>query len=130
MRSDGWMERIWRVTGSIPAGRVASYGQIAQLAGHPRGARLTARALAVVPAGRDLPWHRVLRNDGTIALAAGSHAAREQVRRLRRERVAVVDGRVDMAVFRWRPDLDELLWGPVLCPGVRGTRDRSPERRR
>ena len=97
---------------AIPAGRVASYGQIAELAGYKNGARLVGRALRLAPDGIDLPWHRVLNARGRISIpvAHGSHT--EQVQRLSCELVRIVGDRVDMSRYRWQPDLDELVWGP------------------
>lgn len=105
--------RIRRVVASIPAGCVATYGQVADLAGLGRGARQVGRVLAALPEGTDLPWQRVIAATGRLALPAGSPAFRTQVRLLRAEGVAVRRGRVDLARHGWRPDLDELLWGPA-----------------
>lgn len=107
------MQAIWRVIAAIPPGRVASYGQIAALAGLPRGARQVARALRQAPAELGLPWHRVLAVNGRIAIPASSAGHRTQIRRLRAEGVVMNDGRVNMRVYRWAPRLDELLWGPL-----------------
>jgi methylated-DNA-protein-cysteine methyltransferase-like protein len=107
------MREIWRVIAAIPPGRVASYGQIAALAGLPRGARQVARALRHAPAELDLPWHRVLAVNGRIAIPASSSGHRTQIRRLRAEGVVVNAGRVNMRAYRWAPRLDELLWGPL-----------------
>jgi methylated-DNA-protein-cysteine methyltransferase-like protein len=104
--------RIRETIASIPAGTVASYGQVAELAGVPRGARQVGYALRNLPAGHALPWHRVLRSSGQIALPADSPGYRTQRDRLRAEGVTVKSGRVDMRRFRWQPDIDELLWGP------------------
>ena len=52
-------ERIWQVVAMIPNGQVASYGQIAALAGMPRHARLVGRTMRELPKGSKLPWHRV-----------------------------------------------------------------------
>lgn len=106
------LERIYATIRDIPAGTVASYGQIAEIAGIPRGARQVGRALRILPAGHDVPWHRVLQSSGRVAFAAGSRGFRRQCRRLRDEGVEVRKGRVDMRRFRWQPDLDELLWKP------------------
>ena len=65
----------------IPAGEVVSYGELARRAGLPGRARQAARALAQ-GALNDLPWWRVLRADGRIALPATSSLAEEQKRRL------------------------------------------------
>ena len=96
----------------IPPGAVASYGQIAEIAGIPRGARQVGYALKHLPTGSDVPWHRVVTASGRIAFAAGSRAYREQRKRLIMEGVAISSGRVDMQRYRWQPDLDELLWKP------------------
>jgi methylated-DNA-protein-cysteine methyltransferase-like protein len=105
-------ERIWEAIGDIPHGKVASYGQIAAIAGIPRGARQTAFALRQLPRGHTLPWHRVITSAGRIAFATGTRPYREQVKRLKMEGVTVRKGRVDMRIYRWQPDLDELLWKP------------------
>lgn len=103
--------RIYAAVAAIPVGRVASYGAIAARAGLPGRARLVGRALGETPGDLELPWHRVLRADGRIALPAGSRGFREQCRRLRAEGVAVRAGRVGMASFGLHPDLDRTLWG-------------------
>lgn len=102
---------ILRTIAAIPAGRVASYGEIAARAGLPKRARLVGRVLGETPAGV-VPWYRVLRSDGRIAFPPGSRGFREQVRRLAAEGVLVKNGRVDLAVHGWERNLDDLLWGP------------------
>ena len=106
------MHRIWDTIRDIPKGTVASYGQIAEIAGIPRGARQVGYALRHLPDGYDVPWHRVLQVSGNIAFEKDSSAYQEQSKRLMMEDVAVISGRVDMLKYRWRPDLDELLWKP------------------
>lgn len=112
MDGNAVVESIWRVVGTIPAGRVSTYGEVARLAGLPRGARQVGRALGKAPAALRLPWHRVIAAGGRIALAKGSAAYRTQVSRLRAEGIAVTNGRVRLPECRWLPDLDELIWGP------------------
>ena len=104
--------RIWSTIEDIPEGSVASYGQIAEVAGIPRGARQVGYALRHSPAGRDLPWHRVITASGRIAFPPGTAQFNEQSKRLIMEGVAVRNGKIDMKKFRWRPDLDQLLWKP------------------
>lgn len=104
--------RIRATIRDIPRGAVASYGQIAEIAGIPRGARQVGYALRHLPAGQDVPWHRVVTASGRIAFAEASDGWRRQTKRLREEGVTVTRGRVDMARYRWQPDLDELLWKP------------------
>lgn len=107
------MRRIRETICDIPRGCVASYGQIAEIAGIPRGARQVGHALKQLPDGHDVPWHRVIRASGRIAFEKGSRYFEEQARRLAREGVAVNSGRVDMKKYRWQPELDELLWKPT-----------------
>jgi methylated-DNA-protein-cysteine methyltransferase-like protein len=100
---------ILQVVAAIPRGRVASYGQIARLAGLPRGARRVGAILRAAPEDLGVPWHRVLSAAGRIALPGGSASAREQRRRLRAEGVVFVRGRVDLARYGWRPSSDSPL---------------------
>lgn len=106
------MRRIWETIADIPPGRVASYGQVAEIAGIPRGARQVGYALRHSPAGLELPWHRVITASGKSAFDRDSRAFRRQRDRLADEGVPMMNGRVDMGTYRWQPDLDELLWKP------------------
>ncbi len=85
------------------------YGEVAAKAGLPGRARLVARLLGGND-DPDLPWHRVLRSDGRIAMPEGSRGWREQSQRLRAEGVVVENGRVK----RSKParTMDEAIWGP------------------
>ncbi len=85
---------------SIPQGTVATYGQIAELAGLPRHARYVGYILRNTMASEDLPWHRVVRADGRIA---ERFSATEQITKLRREAVNVSNGRVNLRRFQWQP---------------------------
>jgi alkylated DNA nucleotide flippase Atl1 len=89
-------ERIRSVVTTIPAGRVASYGDVAAVAGASTP-RLVGRVLA--EDGGDLPWHRVLRADGTPA----PHLVHRQLELLRAEGVLAEGRRVDLTRYRWRP---------------------------
>ena len=101
--------RILAAIRAIPRGQVAGYGHIAQRAGLPGRARLVARILSQNDDPR-LPWHRVLRSDGRIAMPEGSRGYREQCQRLRSEGVVVENGRVrGLAAVK---TLDEAIWGP------------------
>ena len=106
------LKRIWATIGDIPRGKVANYGQIAEIAGIRRGARQVGFALRRLPEGSDVPWHRVLQSSGHIAFPEGSDGFNEQKKRLMIEGVTVSRGKVDMRKYRWQPDLDELLWKP------------------
>lgn len=103
--------RIYAAIAAIPAGRVASYGAIAARAGLPRRARMVGTALRQSPDDMDLPWHRVLHADGSIALPRDSAGFREQCQRLRAEGVEVRNGRVPMSAFGLHHDTDRAIWG-------------------
>ena len=94
-------ERIWQVVGSIPKGTVATYGQVAELASLPRGARQVGRVLKSLPADTRLPWHRVVNAQGRVSLPGD--AGRRQRCRLRSEGIEMLNGRVSLARFRWVP---------------------------
>jgi len=114
MADQGLYKRVWSKVALIPPGQVASYGQIAELAGIARGARMIGRALGRAPRELNLPWHRVLNAKGQISLPPGSRSATRQKELLQEEGVILRSGKVDMSRYQWEPSLDELLWGPPL----------------
>ncbi len=88
---------VYRVVAAIPAGYVASYGQIAMLAGHPRRARMVGRAMKYAP--EELPCHRVVASDGRLVPGWA-----QQRQLLQAEGVGFrPGGKVDMKKYRWRP---------------------------
>ena len=101
-------ERFYRVVRRIPRGRVATYGQVAALAGAPRGARLAGYALSALRNTRnDVPWQRVLGARGAgragVSLRDPMGAA-VQRDLLEREGVGFdARGRIDLARFGWAP---------------------------
>jgi len=84
---------------------VATYGQVARLAGMPGQARLVGYALAILPDQSRLPWHRVVNAKGEIsARSDGGHMEVIQRLLLQRERVRFgPHDRIRLAVYRWRP---------------------------
>lgn len=106
----GHYEKIWKTVCMIPAGKVACYGQIADLAGLPGRARLVGKSLGFVPEKLDVPWYRVLRSSGQIAFPQGSEQAARQTGMLQEEGVVVFNNRVKLKEFQWQPDLAEMLF--------------------
>lgn len=106
------LRRIWETIQDIPKGSVANYGQIAEIAGIPRGARQVGYALRHSPKNLRLPWHRVITSSGKSAFDPNSEAFKTQQMRLAAEGVPIINGKVDMQKYRWEPGLDELLWKP------------------
>jgi methylated-DNA-protein-cysteine methyltransferase related protein len=91
---------------AIPRGKVATYGQVAHLAGKPWGARQVAWILHSQSEKYNLPWQRVIGADGRISLPPG-RGLEEQRRLLRAEGVEVSrSGRIDLGKFRWLAEDD------------------------
>lgn len=103
-------ERIYAVVRLIPPGQVATYGQIAAIAGDCT-ARMVGYALASLPAGSDVPWQRVINAQGKISLRADSTENARQRELLEAEGVKFDrQGRVNLRRDRWPgPQLDWLL---------------------
>jgi methylated-DNA-protein-cysteine methyltransferase related protein len=102
--TQGRWERVYTVVRRIPAGHVATYGQIAQLAGLGCNARQVGYALHVLPNRSLVPWHRVINARGEISL--GPLAGSDVTQRLRLEREGVhfdAGGRTDLSLFGWKP---------------------------
>lgn len=102
-------QKIWLTVLTIPKGKVASYGQVADLAGLPGRARYVGRAMAYAPKNMKVPWYRVLRSNGHLAFDSGSAHADKQKSLLQNEGVAVLNNRVNLSTHGWKPELGELL---------------------
>ena len=97
------IRRIYATVSRIPKGRVATYGQVAEVAGLPRRARLVGRALRELDEDSDVPWHRVVNAKGTISLRGDllDHEGLQE-HLLRREGVAF-DGRaISLERYGWQ----------------------------
>ena len=99
---DGLHGRIHRVVSRIPRGRVATYGQVARLAGLRGQARLVGYAMHALPAGTRVPWQRVVNARGEISLP-GASAVRQR---------KLLEGEGIRFDQRGRIDLDSFLWQP------------------
>ena len=88
----------------IPRGRVATYGQVAELAGMPRQPRVVGYALHSLPNGTPVPWHRVINAQGRVSARAGQPAGSLEQRMLLEGEGVTFDarGRVSLARYRWR----------------------------
>lgn len=95
-------ERIWNVVRRIPHGRVATYGQVAEVAGLEGHARQVGYALHNLPERSDVPWHRVVNARGEISPRSSGDSHELQTKLLEAEGVAIVRGRIDLARFRWK----------------------------
>jgi len=107
-------QKIWKVVQLIPHGKVASYGQVADLAGLPGRARLAGKCLGYMPKdgfnGKSVPWYRVLRSSGQLAFSPGSESFERQRALLMDEGVFVKGKSVSIKQYGWKPDLGEILF--------------------
>jgi len=96
-------ERIYRAVMKIPHGRVATYGQIARVAGMPRHHRQVGHALRNLVDDGLVPWHRVVDASGRISARSANGDAERRQRDLLEEEGVEVDarGRVPMRRFQW-----------------------------
>lgn len=99
-----WRQRVYALVRQIPRGRVATYGQLAALAGRPRAARQVGQALAALDASSDVPWHRVVNAQGRISRRADG----DRLQRYALEDEGIVfaaDAAIDLRRYQWRPVL-------------------------
>lgn len=101
----GAYPKFYAVVRRIPRGRVATYGQIAALAGLARQPRLVGYALHALPDGSTVPWHRVVNAKGEISLRTDPHAIFNPQRDLLEDEGVEFDvrGRIALARFQWKP---------------------------
>jgi methylated-DNA-protein-cysteine methyltransferase-like protein len=103
-RDDGSYARIYAVVRRIPRGRVATYGQVARLAGLPGQARQAGYALHALPDDLGVPWHRVINAQGRVSPRGEPEWEDVQRQMLEREGVHFdVSGRTDLDRYQWKP---------------------------
>ena len=103
VQREDFFERVWELVAEIPYGRVATYGQLADMLGYPRHARLAGAAMHHAPQG--LPCHRVVNKTGTLAPGFAFGGQERQRDMLETEGVTfLADGRIDMARHQWGRD--------------------------
>jgi len=106
---DNFYQRIYSIVQRIPKGKVATYGQIAALAGSPRGARMVGWALHLIDEekSKKVPWQRVINREGRISTTCLEHPADLQKFLLVNEGVEIEEKEgnywIDLKKFRWKP---------------------------
>lgn len=97
-------EKIYEVVCNIPEGKVATYGQVAMLAGNPRWSRVVGYALHKNPAFGVIPCHRVVNRDGKTAESFAFGGGDIQRQMLENEGVVFgADGLIDLDKYLWKP---------------------------
>jgi methylated-DNA-protein-cysteine methyltransferase-like protein len=95
-------EIIWQVVNSIPKGKVATYGQVAAIAGYPQHARLVGNVLKKLPKDTSLPWHRVINAQGKISFPVDSEAYKRQRSLLEQEGIKFLNGKLSLKQYGWQ----------------------------
>lgn len=95
-------EKIYEVVKQIPKGTVATYGQVAALAGNKRWARVVGYALHVNPDPEGIPCYRVVNREGRLADAFAFGGVNQQKLLLEADGIEVVDNHVDLEIYQWK----------------------------
>ncbi len=104
-------ELIYDVVKQIPKGKVATYGQVASLAGNKRWSRVVGYALHSNPDPETIPCHRVVNRLGEVSEAFAFGGENRQIALLQNEGVEFVDGKVDMKKYQWNRVTIEMMEG-------------------
>ena len=94
-------EKIWQIVHQIPLGKVASYGQIAKLAGLPGYGRYVGYTMKTLPTSTKLPWYRVVNSQGSISFKKGTKQYLLQKSLLEKEGIVFIKGKFPMSKFGW-----------------------------
>ncbi len=125
-------ERIYQLVRQIPSGKVATYGQIAELVGLYGRARQVGYALFRVPPDSDVPWHRVINAQGKISHSTQRQGSDELQRVLLEAEGIQFDreAKIELKNYLWRPDLETAAPAEELAlqtPGVEGIPQPIPQ---
>ncbi len=95
--------QILNVVKLIPYGKVATYGQVAKLAGLPKHARMVGRVLKYLDNEQAIPWHRVINAQGRFSVVElNAQGMNKQQQLLLQEGVTVIEGRVNLKQYQWQ----------------------------
>jgi len=97
-------EKIYQVTNQIPWGKVATYGQIAALAGYPRAARAVGMCMRTNPNAPATPCHRVVSSTGHLVGYSAGDGISTKKSMLRHEGVEFKGSKIDLRIFQWQPN--------------------------
>lgn len=104
-KTDELARQILQVIALIPYGKVATYGQIAKLAGLPKHARLVGYVLKKMDADTEIPWHRVINSQGKISLIkVNLQGENIQSLKLLAEGVVVIGDKINLKKYQWIND--------------------------
>lgn len=102
MSMDQFSQQIFAIIHQIPFGQVATYGQIAKMAGYPGYARHVGKVLAQLPEQTRLPWFRVINSRGEISLS-GSDKERQRTKLMAEDIAVSEEGKIRLKQYQWQP---------------------------
>lgn len=102
---ESFFEKVYRVVRLIPRGKVATYGQVARLAGKPHAARMVGWAMSASSSARPVPWHRVVGAGGRLVISKAVQYFQIQKRLLQQEGVEFRGNRIVMSRSQWERGL-------------------------
>ena len=94
-------EKVYKLTRQIPKGKVATYGQIARLAGSPRAARAVGMCMKINPDAPNTPCHRVVASNGNLTGYSAGNGTPTKKKMLIAEGVHFKGDKVDLTVSQW-----------------------------
>lgn len=98
-------EKVYKICRSIPKGKVATYGQLARLAGKPKAARAVGVFMKNNPDAPIVPCHRVVASDGKLTGYSGAGGIVQKKKMLLDEGVPFKNSRVDLSISRWENEI-------------------------
>jgi len=96
-------QQLYQTIAAIPHGKVASYGQLAALAGQAGAARWVGWCLQNLPKDSSLPWHRVITASGKLGFPPATESFLRQCEKLQQEGIRLKNHKVPMKVYQWQP---------------------------
>lgn len=107
-QSNNFRRKVYELTKQIPSGQVATYGQLAKLAGSPGAARAVGVCMKENSDPKTIPCHRVVASDGKLTGYAFGEGVKTKKAILEKEGVVFIKDRVDLAVSKWEPGILKL----------------------
>lgn len=98
-----FFEKVYQIVRTIPAGKVATYGQVAALAGSPKAARAVGMCMKTNPDAPRTPCHRVVAADGSLTGYSAGEGVSTKMEMLIKEGVRFRGLKVDLETSQWRP---------------------------
>lgn len=102
MQASSLKEEIWQIIFAVPIGNVATYGQIARIAGYPNHSRFVGTTLKNLPKETKLPWYRIVNAKGELSFPIASDAFKKQKSLLEEEGVIFKQNKLSLKRYQWQ----------------------------